>query len=405
MPVRSLPFFVQPKAQWADLVAGAGIPVPERWASFDAALRSGQPFIARSEHPWEFAGESGILESFAVTPSVIETSLGLQGPVPQKGSTFSEMVKMREYALKNRLQGGIDRDFELGIATSNPRRLAEYCRLHGLSQSDFLTDVSYSYWKLLGGFNRTIVADDAVPGRYHIFTTQADDPKSGYNYAVVEGGACVFNEGFGINPDMIVRGAAQAVGFYESVRQLPFFDSRHCPIIECQLVNGLHYFLQYHVGRDSSPANFELMRSPTDGEVEAVFVRGATPPEGIVVQSAVYYPADGKILEPQEDASFDQHYNRVFSEIMSRRRMVQFIGNKRSFEEIAGSSWNAHLPRSLLFKPRVSVAGNFRTLLTPELRDELIRRTKAEGKPARVSLRVISDGRRALIRRVDDGQN
>jgi hypothetical protein len=397
----SLPVLSQPKLQIANLVEASGIPVPRRFGNFDEALRSGVHFIARSEHPREFAGESGLLDSFPVTEKVLDEARHYQAPshYPHEAEFLFQRVKKTE-AFQARLNGGSDRDLALALATSDPRTIREYCRLYGIRDQEFLQNVSYSYWRLLEGWNRTIVADNAIPGRYHIFTTDVKAfPGTGYNYAIIDNDRIAACEGPGIDHDAIIRGAAELIGFYEAVRNLPIFDPNHCPIVECQLVDGVHYFLQYHIGRDAEPSGFELTRSAQKGEVEATFVRGATPPDGLTVQAAYYYPYGDISLESEEDASFDYHYFWIFSEIMFRRRQVQLIDNVFDAEQIAASSSTNHLQRTKLFKPRVSVAGNFKAFVTSDELHGLFEKTKADQKPARIPYHVVSDGRRALVRR------
>ena len=53
----------QPKRAIADYVEQNGILVPRRFASLQDARASGLPIIARSEHPQDYAGASGILKS------------------------------------------------------------------------------------------------------------------------------------------------------------------------------------------------------------------------------------------------------------------------------------------------------------------------------------------------------
>jgi hypothetical protein len=388
--------------QLADLVARAGIPVPERFASFDEAMKSGESFLIRSEHPREFAGESGILESFPITSAGLDEARGfVPSEQPLNKRSFSYRIEKQKLALQAKLKGGSERDFYESLAQSHPVILSQYCSLQQISEQDFLRDVSYSYWKLLGSWNRSVIADNAIPERYHIFTTDVETPahNRACNYTIVEDGKVKASDGYGMDLDLIQRGAAELIGFYESVRQLPFFDPSHCPMIECQFVNGVHYFLQYHKVRDAEPASFELTRPAEEGEVEASFVRGATPPEGLLVGAAFYYPRNNWVLSESEEASFDYHYYKVFSEIMSRRRLVQFLDLPFDAGLIAERSSNNHLQKTMLFKPKISVAGDFKKLISKPLLAELLNKTEDEQTPARVPFFVVSDGRRALVRR------
>lgn len=86
----------------------------------------------------------------------------------------------------------------------------------------------------------------------------------------------------------------------------------------------------------------------------------------------------------------------VFSELMLRRRTVSFSDMSHP-AEIALKTVAAHLSKSKLFKPQVSLAAPFRDLLHPvaEKAYEITERNKI---PFRIPFRVVADGRRALIK-------
>ncbi len=97
-----------------------------------------------------------------------------------------------------------------------------------------------------------------------------------------------------------------------------------------------------------------------------------------------------------EDASFDQHHNFMFSEIMTRRRTVQFI--RKDIEDIASASLFSHLPKSHLFKPEISVSLPLDLLGMPNhFWSDMYRKTKEMGVPVRIPIHVVSDGRRAFV--------
>lgn len=72
------------------------------------------------------------------------------------------------------------------------------------------------------------------------------------------------------------------IELYEKVRNLDRFNPNHCPVMEFQLSANNHqlYFLQYHRARDFRSSSHQLTRSPMQDEIVALWVRGATPPEG-----------------------------------------------------------------------------------------------------------------------------
>ena len=376
---------LQPKLMVANYVAQQGFAVPTIYSSFSEAVASGEPFIARSEHPQDFAGSSGLLSSHVLSPEIIDET--------RSGVGLREKLQI----FHRRLAGGSDRALELDLANFNPFKLDKYCRLLGIDRDDFLNDVSYSYWKHLGGYNQTIVGDNAVAGRYHVFTTAGEDRDQGFSYSILDRGGVVRWFGDGIDEDMIARSAATFVQYYESLRQLPAFKTDHYPIIESQWLDGINYFLQYHIGRDVDLARFELSREPEDGEMEAILVRGATPPEGQVVNAAIFYPTDESAISEHEEASFDFANSGVITEIMTRRRDAQFI-QAESFDKFARSVAFPHLSRSSLFKPGISGVINFVDFVGDELATEAWQATKRDGIPFRFPIRIISDGRRAFFK-------
>ncbi len=57
----------QPKREIALYVSSQGVQVPTLFEGIDEALESGREFIIRSEHPQEYQGMSGVLQSHLVS--------------------------------------------------------------------------------------------------------------------------------------------------------------------------------------------------------------------------------------------------------------------------------------------------------------------------------------------------
>jgi hypothetical protein len=187
---------------------------------------------------------------------------------------------------------------------------------------------------------------------------------------------------------------------YEAVRNLPRFDPNHCPIMEFQTSHGKDFFLQYHRTRDFDPVKFELTRQPIDGEIEVPFVRGATPPEGITARVAFQYAGafEGKLqLRDYEEGSWDIHYSHVFPELMVRKRNLQMIymSSQSNLDFNLLKFVVHHEQRSKLFKPRVSVIHKIEDIITHE------DRKRESDEDQYVNVYVVSDGKRAFIKRVD----
>ena len=124
----------KPKATIADYVERNKILVPRRFATLDDALASGVPIIARSEHPQDYDGVSGLLHSPVIMP----------GDRIDEGQVIKKILD----------------------AYRNIRR---YCELMGFSETQFSNEVSVSFWEKLPGANISLAADSSIPGRYHIF--------------------------------------------------------------------------------------------------------------------------------------------------------------------------------------------------------------------------------------------
>jgi len=288
----------QPKRTIGDYVESQGILVPRRFATLQEARNSGLPIIARSEHSQDYSGASGIV-----------------------GSANLSWDDYKDIQSEEELRDKVMADPEYGI-----KMYKQLCRFSQGDEKKFKSEVSFSFWELLEGYNRTIVADSAVKGRYHVMTYLApilkpeEKRSSLYNYAIVENGLIVQEFIKPLTSDL-KEGLPKIIEFYESVRNLGKFDPNHCPIMEIQTIGDKNYFLQYHrtINRDLS--TFSLDRELENGEYLAKFVRGTTKPEGIILNVAMYYP-EYKIED--EEASFDFHYNDSFSQIMGRKRIANF---------------------------------------------------------------------------------
>jgi len=377
----------RPKATIADYVESNCILVPRRFASFDEAVASGVPILARSEYQDEYArhlnrqlvtGVSGLLESWK-----LKNHPGIK--------TEEELI------------ADILKEPKIGKS-----RIKQYCIFTKKQVDEEKAKVSFSYWELLEGFNRTIVADSAIEGRYHVTSRQGF---SKVNYSIYENGELTSMMASKLSGDLI-GGIEGVIEFYEAIRKLDRFDPDNCPIVEFQTVNGKNYFLQYHRSRDFYPSTFTLDRPPRNEEMVAHFVRGATPEEGITCDVTTHYWwyhgmfGDRKMkqklgIPKVEEGSFDLFWNQTYPEIMLPQRRLQFCRGGQP-DRLLMQSVIGHLQRSKLFKPEVS-------LIVSD--DDLIKLIKDEGpviwervarnrQDEKVRLNVVSDGRRAYFREV-----
>lgn len=386
----------QPKKEIGDYVESQGILVPKRFATLSEALSSGKPFLARSEHPQDYAGASDLFYTVKIDQDTLEETKRLNerkrgDDYRGDGSLSDSEVFLR---LVSRLADITQEDFEANLKLLRTRAPLNYCSYMGISTADFLSQVSYSYWEFLPGHNRTIVADNSIPERYHVLTTPSKGGSCGYT--IVEKGKIVANSSWKLPPELY-KTIPSLVNLYESVRRLERFDSNHCPIMETQLVGQDQYFLQYHRAVGSNPSSFTLDREPEEGEEKATFVRGATPKEGLTLRFNFHTQFDREFEARDEDAGLD-YTSHIYREIMARKRKVHFVRAESMYEISAFLAMAPHLTISQLFESPVCIAisRNDRNSLIPEFFGP-----KGKQRPVdQFDIRVISDGRKAYVKRL-----
>jgi hypothetical protein len=358
----------QPKRAIADYAEQKGILVPKRFSSLKEARNSGVDVLARSEHRQEYDGSSGFLETVRIRDF----------PKAETREQLKEQLLIRDSVLY---------------------RMKEYCKLLGIDFDNFREGVSYSFWELLNGIGRKVVADSSVKGRYHI-TTGCSIYDSGelLGYTIFEYGKPIRNLISPI-PEEFEKALPGLVENYETIRNFDRFDPNNCPIMEFVTFGGKDYFLQYHKGREFEASTFSLDRRPTKGEIDIFFVRGATQPEGISCNVTMDYAwSHGKgeqKLPEKEDASFDFFIDKVFSELMVRKRKLQIIEKAIMPEFAAG-----HAEYSKLMKPQVSIVEDVYKILTKAeiyTLDDII---TVEGKDVGINVHVVSDGTHAYLMRI-----
>lgn len=375
----------QPKFTIGSYVAQTH-PTARRFRTLAEGRKSKRGLLIRSEHPQEYDGVSGLLDSYPLSH------------VLNRGSRDVNEIK-RRYFEDHRIPSH-----------------ARHCELLGLDLKEFQDEYSFSVWERLKGYNRTVVADSAVPDRWHIMTTYKGGLEGFASYIVFDNGEVLRLLDFFYNDILeddgsvepftdrikgeLTDGVTDLVEFYESIRRLDRFDPNHCPIIEIQTIGKRNYFLQYHRTRDFEPADFILDRDPMPGEIEVPFVRGKTPKEGERCRVTACYGKIKTLLE-KEDGSCDIRSDWEFSKLMFPRRTLQM---KHFYDEglrgVLLVITTDHGPRSALFKPRVSVIHGMNDMIPKEELDEIKRMAKETGEHQYIYVDVVSDGRRAFIKRV-----
>lgn len=363
----------QPKRTIGNYVEQNGILVPRRFDSLAEARAAGVPFLARSEHPQDYDGASGIV------PTLKDRSLT---------DVFSP-EELKRKALYDK-KFGSHHDL--------------YCRLLNADPEQFAGEVSFSLWQHVDGYNRTVVADSAIPERYHVMTARTVKPTAA-NYAFIEKGKVEIQYGTPLAHDL-EEGLLALVEQYETIRTLPHFDPHHCPIMEFQTtVDGTTYFLQYHRTQDFTPTSFVLERPALGNEIMSLFVRGATPLEGMTLDVTVIkagFPLRaGQVvhLPEYEEAAFLSMWI-LYDEVMARKRKCN-IHEAHQVEDDLIPAAQGHGTRSALFKPELSIVVLNNALISEQEFRTLLDKCEETGQDQKIKVCVISDGRKAYLKRVD----
>lgn len=228
----------RPKTDIADYVESQGFLVPRRYKNIDEALVSSKDFIMRSEHPQDYDGVSWLFESMVFYASMWNVE---QEEVQNQQSQILALEKVKEY-----------------------------CKHTWKNYEKFISKASFEYWEYIEWENLTLVRDEAVEWRYHIFIND----KSWSDYICYDSGSTIQWE---IPENIWVWNIKRLIEQYEKISRLPRFDTLQCPNIEFQLWDdGNIYFLQYKRGHQKELHKWTLERELEEWEVEADFVRGST---------------------------------------------------------------------------------------------------------------------------------
>lgn len=402
----------QPKFEIANYVAAESKLVPRRFATLDAARTSGLPFMIRSEHPQEYDGVSGLLSSYLVDSRWLNVAQEVCEEVGYQPKWHQ--LEQADYSgnpwwhIYNQIMIQIPTIDQTELEDMLPRldrkKILRYAELLDIDPDSFMQDISYSYWEYIDGYNRTIVGDNSVPGRYHVFTLRNERNTTRINkYCIIENGRILYIGPYGMKgfTRPFRAGALDAIRLYEEVAQLDRFSRDNRPIMEMQAPLGnpeANVFLQYHRGVDIQPATFTLERPREAGEIEAVYCRGATRPEGETLH--LHFPGyyDTPLhIQPQE-AAYDMSDDNIYSEIMLRRRRLQLLDS--AMHSIAFHATVGHWQRSLLFKTPLAISVKSKDMKRIALSEEQKQSIRETGIVPTVRLSVTSDGRKAYIKQV-----
>lgn len=373
--------FKQPKKQIRDYVKSKGILTPRVYKDINSAFnayKNGKDVFLRSEHEQELRGASGLLESYSLK------SLNKM--------EFEELYNFFEYSNNNFFSRKIidfledntveNRFLELEekLIKFDSKNIKDYCNSEKIEIEEFISGISFSYWEKLEGINGSIIADDTIENKYHVFQTLSGTyPLT--NYTIIQDNKILKENGdfkFQVNNVKI----EELINFYNSLK-----SGNDIPIIEFQIphTNEDIYFLQYHQMRNFKKPEFKLNKSLENNEIQAEIVRGSTPKEGLELLFRM--EKDEKIAGI---LGVPYYYGSFENELNARSREVQ-IFSVNSFDMLSHELNKGHAGKSLFFKPKVFFGADVMSLYSL---DEI-----SEKEDFR--LRVISDGETGYVKRLD----
>jgi len=262
----------QPKLEIADYVESMGFLVPERYSFEDGLERAnnGESIIFRSEHSDEYAGPSGVAESVVIKNNKVVSGVGFRD-----GDIARQM--------KDAITANYPELFEKLLRYNSKSSVEQYCSYkEELNSQEYLSGITWTAWEHKEGENYTIIRDNVVSDRYHVFASipSNETRDQGGQYFQIDENLVSEHSGVKIgNEDRVLQIINDV---YTPISHLDKFDSHNCPIMEIQHSEGENFFLQSHRGRSVEESDFVLERPLEENEYLLPHVRGVTPEEGII---------------------------------------------------------------------------------------------------------------------------
>jgi len=275
----------------------------------------------------------------------------------------------------------------------------EFCKYYKTKPIKFRKQTSFTAWEHLEGYNRKVIADSSVANRWHILTLgKPGVPLVNYSVFDEKEGLSNFYKNHQSKLNSKLKNSLQTlIETYETIRKLEAFDPLHCPVMKFQTVESKHYFLQYHRTRNFSESTFTLERKPNSDELEVAFVRGATKDEEGIICKALVQKKNRKVVI--EESLVSQIYNPIYLETTANQRKLDVLENLNGLTGAFQGIVNGHDGTTRLFKPQISVIldsmEQFRFIIptgTFSLKNK---------KDKYFTLGVVSDGRKAYLKRID----
>ncbi len=239
---------LQRKDYDAFLAAQYDIKVPQIFGTFEDAKRfvldEGGSIIARTEHPTEADGLSGLNYSHVITPERVTKDAA-------KGRLFANFRRLDAH--------GFDAIVKKWHETFQHTK--HYCQLFKLKPEEYVAKLQYSFWEYVTGFNIYVFADPVKPDRFHVFSQwpSDDDEHEGWAvYDLFEGQEILSH---GATSPFIGEHFAQITTLYKRVQEI--FGNEVCWVVEMQLARtGELYFLQRSCGPKTTTPTWSLAGQP-----------------------------------------------------------------------------------------------------------------------------------------------
>lgn len=254
----------------------SGLYVPEIYANVEQAINSGKHIVIRSDHPKEYDGLAGLLQSVFTEIEADKLKFTLH-----EGSRFNDYSLSSSEDLQNLRHRIIDQD----------PIFQRYLKLTGENQEEFFRGFNFTFWETIQGINGTMWADPVIPNKYHFVQFNFEDGNAFIHYTRLNTftGVSKSNGSSGRLEDKIPGGAdtlRKLIDSYEEIRSMSQFNGNHCYEMEYQIdSSGNQWFLQWRRMRDFTPTDFKLERGAEKGEVEGSFAIGKTGEEGYVLKT------------------------------------------------------------------------------------------------------------------------
>ena len=366
---------LQPKRRIRSYIRENWGNTPNDYRTLAEAMATCEPFILNSEHPQEYAGVSGLAESYVVNPlEIIELqrtkSREELSQLPEIPSNLSYKEKEKiVFEILLRIGYVEDKEIFQALFNLNNGNFKNYAHKMNLELEDVMNEQSYSISKYIPGINHTVIWDADIPWKYYIVSTRKEGGKTESLVLIIENWVISISSWWQEN--ILLKSVKwiylDLIKEYEWIRWLEKFDKKHFPIIEFQSsADNNIYSLQYHRCRDWSQVqeNFELNRGLECNEIESVLFRWVTPPEWIIARTFIVYPdtfCDSSYLLDDEEWSFDKWIDPMYSELMCRKRKVSFFtvrGNEEIGDniKIISNPKDPHLGISRFFKSDLFVS-------------------------------------------------